>query len=216
MFSRRFSRMALAENIDRLTAVRAFQIAHVLDHAQNRHIHHLRHVHGLGDDHGDQLLRGRGDDDAVQLDGLEHGQRHVAGSRGHIDEHHIHVPPVDVLPELLDQPGDHRTAPDHRIGLIFDQQVQGHHLDPAEGLHRIHILFVCFGAFPEPEHFRDGRTGHIRIQQGSFLSRPVHGTGQQGSHHGLADTALAADNTDHLFDVGYFILRNQKALRFCS
>lgn len=46
-------KIALAEDLDLLTAVGAFDIAHVLDNAQNRNVHLLGHVDRLGDNHRD-------------------------------------------------------------------------------------------------------------------------------------------------------------------
>ena len=68
-----FRKLALAEDRDDLAAVRADGVAHVLHDAEDGDLHQLGHVHGLGDDHGDEFLRGSDDDDAVDGKGLEDG-----------------------------------------------------------------------------------------------------------------------------------------------
>ena len=78
--------LALAKDLDFLAAVGALNIAHVLDNAQNGDVHLLGHVDRLGDDHRDQILRARDDDDAVDRQRLEDGERDVACSRRHVDQ----------------------------------------------------------------------------------------------------------------------------------
>ena len=62
--------------------------------------------------------------------GLEHRQRHVAGSGRHIHEQIVHLAPDHVGPELLDGAGDDRAAPDDRgRSRSRSEQVQAHDLD---------------------------------------------------------------------------------------
>ena len=58
--------MAFAKELDVLAAVRAERVGHVLHQTEHRDIHHVRHVDGLSDDHADQILRRRHDDNAVK------------------------------------------------------------------------------------------------------------------------------------------------------
>ena len=91
-------RLALAEEVDLLAAVGTGEVAHVLNQTDDGDVHHLRHLHGLLDDHADQILR-RGDDDhAVDGQGLEHVQCHVARSRRHVDEHIVDIVPAGRRP----------------------------------------------------------------------------------------------------------------------
>ena len=53
--------VGLAEDVDLLAAVGALQIAVVLHEAQHRNMHHIGHLHSLGNDHRHQVL-GAGDD----------------------------------------------------------------------------------------------------------------------------------------------------------
>ena len=93
--------VALAEDGMLLAAVRAGVVGHVLNDAEHGHVHHVGHVDSLVDDHADKLLRRRDDDHARHGQGLEHRQRHVARSGRHIDEHIVHILPLDVGPEQV-------------------------------------------------------------------------------------------------------------------
>ena len=119
--------LALAEEVDLSAAVGAGDVAHVLHEADDGNVHLLGHLHGLFHDHGDEVLRGGDNDDAVERDGLEDAQRHIARAGGHIDEEVVDIPD-HVRPELLDNAADDGAAPDDGIGLVLEQQVDGHQL----------------------------------------------------------------------------------------
>ena len=61
--------------------------------------------------HLDEFLRRRHDDDPVHGQRLENGERNIPSPRRHVDNHEIEFTPVDVGPELLDRTGDDRSAP---------------------------------------------------------------------------------------------------------
>ena len=133
--------VAFAVNLERLAATRALDIAVIFDETEHGHVHHFRHFDRFGDDHGDELLRGGNDDDAVERNGLEHRERCVAGSGGQVDKHVIDFIPDDVAPELLDDTGDDRTAPDDRGGLVRQEKVHAHDLDSGLCLKRDYAAF---------------------------------------------------------------------------
>ena len=81
-----FGEFALTKDFDLPAAVGALDIAHVLDNAKNRDVHLLGHVDCLGDDHRDQVLRARDDDDAIDGQRLEDREGDVARSRRHVDQ----------------------------------------------------------------------------------------------------------------------------------
>ena len=115
--------MALAEHLYLPAAVRAENIAHVLDQSEHRDVHHLCHVESLFDYHCDKILRGRDDNYSVDGQALENGQRHIAGSGRHINEHVVDITPDDLRPELLNNSGNDRSAPDDRRILFFEQEI---------------------------------------------------------------------------------------------
>ncbi len=78
---RRFVNMTSAENLAAFTAMRALVIGHVFNNAEHGDIHHARHVHGLFNYHGNEILRRGNNNDACNRQGLEHRQGNIARSR---------------------------------------------------------------------------------------------------------------------------------------
>ena len=203
--------LALAEEVDLLPAVRAGDIAHVLHQAHDGDLHHLRHLDGLLHHHAHQLLGGGHDDDAVQGNGLEHAEGHVAGSRRHIHEQIVAVP-QHVGPELLDHAGDDRAPPDDRVRLVGQQQVGAHHLDAGLGDHGIQARLAAHGLAVDTEGLGDGGTGDVGIQNADLMAPAAHGDRQLAGDHGLADAALAGHDAEHLADVGFGMVLLQQGL----
>ena len=176
-------------------------------------MHHLGHAYGLGHDHGDKLLR-RGDDhDAVHRQGLEDRQGHVARSGRHVDEQIVDIFPHDVRPELLDGAGDDRAAPDDGVGLVREQEVDGHDLDAGAGAVGIQEVLAAHGAAVDAEGLRDGRAGDVGIEHGRLMAAALHLAGEQARHEALADAALAGHDGDDLADLGLWIGLRLQALR---
>ena len=191
--------MALAKDVDFPAAVGTFHIAHVLHQAQHGDVHHLGHLHRLGDDHAHQLLGGGDNEDAVQGQGLEHGQRRVAGAGRHIHKHVIHVAPDDVGPKLLDGPGDDGPAPHHGGGLLLQQQVDAHHLDAGLGGHGVNAVFIGEGPLLHAKALGDGGAGDVGIQHSHIAAAAAQAGGKQRGDEAFAHAALAADHADDLF-----------------
>ena len=163
-------KVAFAEDGMLLSAVGAGVGAHVLDDAEEGDIHHFGHFYRFFDDHADELLRGGDDDDAIHREGLEYGEGDIAGAGGHIDEHEVHVLPVDIGPELADRPGNDRAAPDDGIAFLLQQQVDGHDLGTEAGDGGQHDLAEAFGLFPDAERLRDTGAGDIGIEDGGAVA----------------------------------------------
>ena len=202
--------VALAEDGMLLAAVRAGVVGHVLNDAEHGHVHHVGHVDGLVDDHADKLLRRRDDDHARHGQGLEHRQRHVARSGRHVDEHIVHILPLDVGPELGHGARDDRAAPDDGVGLVREQEVDGHDLDAGAGAVGIQEILAAHGAAVDAERLRDRRAGNIGIEHGSLMAAALHLAGEQARHEALADAALAGDDRDDLVNTG---ARTQRLLQ---
>ena len=192
--------MAVAEDVDVLAAVRADDIAHVLDDAEHGHLHHLGHIHGLGHDHADQFLRACHDHDAVYGQTLEDGQGHIAGSRRHVHKQEIDVLPDHIGPELLHRTGDDRAAPDDGVLFVLHQQVDAHHVDAHPALDGPAALLVGHGPAMDAEQLRDGRAGDVGVEDAAVVAAACHGAGQQGAGHALAHAALAGHHANHFFD----------------
>ena len=205
--------VALAEDGMLLAAIRAGVVGHILNDAEHGHVHHVGHVDGLVDDHADKLLRRRDDDHARHRQGLEHRQRHVARSGRHVDEHIVHILPLDVGPELGHGARDDRAAPDDGVGLVREQEVDGHDLDAGAGAVGIQEIFAAHGAAVDAERLRDRGAGDIGIEHGSLMAAALHLAGEQARHEALADAALAGDDRDDLVNTG---ARTQRLLQGLS
>ena len=204
--------MALAEDADLPAAVRAAKVGIVLHEAQHGNVHHVRHFHGLRHDHGHQIL-GRGNDDhAVHRQALEHRQGYVTGSGGHIHKQIVHVLPDHVRPELLHRAGDDRTAPNHRVGGVVQQQIDGHDLNARAGQRRVQAAFVRALALRDAEGGGCGGAGDIGVQNADPFSLPCHGNGQHGRNRGFAHAALAGDHGNDLLHAGVGVQLRQQAL----
>ena len=152
------------------------------------------------DDHADELL-GRGDDDdAVDGQRLEHGQGHVTGTGRHIDEQKVNIFPDDISPKLFDRAAQNWAAPQNRIGRIFQQEVDGHHVDAAGGADWEQALFDGFGAGGVmPNAVGDRGAGDVGVQDAGLFAVAHSGDRQHGGNSALANAALAGDDSDNLF-----------------
>ena len=136
-------------------------------------MHHLGHLDGFTDDHADQLLRAGHDDDAVHRQSLEHGQRHVAGARGHVNEQEINVP-HDLLPELLDRARNDGAAPDNGGLGVVEQQVDAHDFHAGTAGNRVDALAVTGGRALHAEQAGDGRAGDVGVQHAGLKAKAAH------------------------------------------
>ena len=93
-FFRRLARAAMAEDVMGMAAIGADEHAHILDHAQDRHLGLLEHGDALaGVDQGDVLRRGD-DHRAFQRHALGDGELGVAGARRHVQHQHVQRRPA--------------------------------------------------------------------------------------------------------------------------
>ena len=188
-------------------AVRAFEIAEIFHDGQHGNVHHLCHVAGFFHNHAYQFLGGCDDNDAVYRHGLENGEGNVSGSRGHVNQQKIHVAVNHIGPELLDSSGNNGAPPYHGVGFILQQQVDGHDFDTHAGLHGEHTP-VCHKSLPvKAEGFGDGRSRYVCVQNRYLFARAPQRHGQQGSDHGFAYAAFAADNAYDFFNMTFFMGR---------
>ena len=187
--------MAGPVELDPAAAARALDVAHVLDDAQDGHPHHAGHVDGLADDHPDQVLRRADDYDALDGQRLEDGQRHVAGSRGHVDQQVIDLSPEGVLEELLEGPHEHGAAPQDGVGLVLDDEVGAHDLDAARRLDRVDVSAVRAQRMRagESEHLGDGGSRDVGVEDGDPVAPAPEPVREDAADQRLADAALAGD-----------------------
>ena len=158
-------------------------------------------------------MRRSHDDDAVDWQRLEDGERNVPGSRGHIDVKLIDVAVSDVAPELLHQSADDGSPPNDGGGGVVGQEIQGNRLDSGKGLHGEDLLVGPRGAFFQTEDGGDARPGDIRIHDRDLLAISIRVHGKQRSGQGFADSAFAGDHGDDFFDVAIFVRRDPEVFR---
>ena len=197
--------MAVAEHAVALAAVGAHKVAHVLHHAEHGHVHHLSHFDSLFYDHAHQLLRRGDDDNAVERDALKNRQRNIAGSGRHIHKHIVNIVPQHVAPKLLDGAGDHRRTPNDGVGLIFEQQVDGHHLNAGFGAHRQNAQLVADSLFGDAKGLGDRGTRDVGVQNRGVLAAAVRRDSQHGGDEAFADAALARNHADHVANGAEFV-----------
>lgn len=155
----------------------------------------------LFDDHGNEFLRRRDDQDAVHGQGLEDCQRNVTRSRRHVDEHVVDVAPDDVSPELFYSTGNDRAAPYDRSGSVFEQEVHGHDFDARLGRNRIDTVFVACRMVRQAEDLRNRRARDIGVEDSRLEAAALHFNSHKGRYQGFTDAAFAADNSDDMLDV---------------
>ena len=87
---------AAPEDLGRLAAVRADERAHVLDDADDRHVHPVEHRQRLLDVEQRDVLRRRHEDRAADRDGLGERQLGVGRAGRLVDDEVVELAPVDV------------------------------------------------------------------------------------------------------------------------
>ena len=92
-------------------AVRAGQVAHVLDDPDHALVHHRGHRAGALGHLGGGLLRRRHHDHLGVRQVLAERDRDVAGAGRQVEEQDVEVAPVDVGEHLDEGPVEHRPAP---------------------------------------------------------------------------------------------------------
>ena len=109
-FSASVPRAAVRENVGAAAAMRAEEIAHVLDDAEERHLDLLEHRDAAPRVDQRQILRRRDDHRAGERHVLRHGQLRVAGAGRHVDDQHVEFAPRDLAQEADSAP----TSPSGR------------------------------------------------------------------------------------------------------
>lgn len=162
-------------------------------------------MNGFAYDHGHQFLRGGHGDDAVHGQTLEHGQQHIAGSRGHVDEHIIDVSPVHFIEELPNRIGDNRSAPCDGHIFFGQHQVRADDFDAALRLGGHDAVGIGRKGICYPEGFGNGGAGHVGIQDSDFFAAFPSFASEQRSDEALAYAAFARYHADDVSDFRLFV-----------
>ncbi len=157
--------------------------------------------HGDGAARVDQgeVLRGRHDDRAGQRRLLRHGELHVAGAGGHINDEGVEFAPGDIAQKLRQRLGDHRPPPDH-WRIFIDEKAHGHDLD-AMGLEGNELAAFDLGLFIEAEEPRRRRAINVGVEEAD--APPLRGEAERkiGGRRRFADAALARGDGDYETDL---------------
>src|SRR5260221_2911736 len=181
---------AMTEDLLTLAAVLADEVAHVLDDAEERHVHLAEHGQALARvDKGD-VLRGRHNDGAGQRDALGERELGIACAGRKVEDHGVERAPLHVGEELVERLHHHRPAPDHRSVGIGDE-AEGHGLD-AMVLHRQDLLvgLVDDRRSVNAEHHLLRRTVDVGVEQADRIAEGPKSEGEIGRHGRLTDAAL--------------------------
>src|SRR5262245_37916876 len=97
------ARPAVAENVRARIAVRALEVAHVLDNTESGYIDLSEHGDTAPRIDQRQILRRRNKDRARQRHLLRKRERRVTGTGRHIDNEHIELAPLNIPQHLPDR-----------------------------------------------------------------------------------------------------------------
>src|SRR5512141_504474 len=112
---RRTLSTTFTEGIDLMIAMRAHEVAHVLDHADHFYLHLAEHLDGLARVLQRYVAR-RGDHDRSRhRHGLHQRDHDVSRAWRQIDDQVIEFSPLHLREELLDDGVQHRPAPHQRL-----------------------------------------------------------------------------------------------------
>ena len=176
-------------------------------------MHAFCHVQRFFYNEAYQLLRGSHHYNAIYRNGLEHRQRNIAGSWRHIYKQKIQFSPYYVTPELFYHVSENRPSPNHRGLFIRKKQVNGHNLNSIRSHHRLDKIPIHLCRTVNTIHLRNGWSCNISVQNSYFVSLGCHLICQRCGYHGFTNATFAADHTDYLVYMGFWIRRRQHALR---
>src|SRR5260221_7858775 len=101
---------AVRKDLVAMVTLAAQVIAHVLDHAENRHMNFLEHRNAALDVEQRNVLRRRHDHAAIQRNTLRDRQLRVAGAGWQVEYQAIQLTPLDVEQKFGLELGDHRPT----------------------------------------------------------------------------------------------------------
>src|ERR1700737_2923590 len=193
---------AVREDLVARAALAAEVIAHVLYHAEHRHVHFLEHRDSAANVHQRYLLRRRDHNSAGQRDALGYRELGVPSARREIEHQAVELAPFDVEQELGLQLGHHRAAPDARRLIVAEQ---GHwDVTDAETLQRYDAaLGGELDAMLRSDHHCDARTVNVGVHQADAPSRRPHREREVHCDGRLAHAAFAARHREDVTHTGH-------------
>src|ERR1051325_5458307 len=199
-----FVAAAVAEDFDALAARRG-EVAHVLNDAEDGHVHFLEHADAFAHDAERSFLRGGDDHAAVERDGLAKGELSVAGAGRKIDEEIIEFAPRHAEEKLLDGFDDHRSAPNYRR-VAFNQETHAHQMHAVVGGRDDFLVGADGRFFVDAHHERYARAVNIAIEQADArteMTKPARDVDRSGA---FADAPFAAGHRNDVLNAGNLVL----------
>ena len=192
---------AFAEDVVDVAVVRADEVAHVFDEADDGDVHFGEHGSGFaGVDEGD-LLRGGDDDGAVEGDGLDNGELDIAGAGGEVEDEVVEVVPGDLAEELLGVAGGDGAA-DNDGGVVAEKEAHGDELEAVVFDGHDLLGVVLHGVLAGAHHEGDGGAVEVAVAEADAGTGLGEGDGEVGGDGAFADAAFAGGDGDDFFDAG--------------
>ena len=107
----------------------------------------------------------------------------IRGSGRRIEDKEIKISPVSIGNELLQSIGSHTASPKGcRFRIHKKTDAQQFHAVLLDGRNQVATVYMhCIGPFVfHMEHFRDGRSEYVRIQEAHLIAKPGQTDGQIG------------------------------------
>jgi hypothetical protein len=188
------------EDVDFVVAVRAGEVAHVLNDAEDFDIDLVEHFEGLARILQGDVGWGGDDNSAGERHGLHEGDDDVAGAGREVDEEDVEVAPFHLLQKLADDLVKHGAA--HDEGLVAGEMNPTEMtLTPWARLGSIWLLARMRG-LRSAHHERDVGAVDVGVDEADAMAELSERDGEVDGEGGFADAALAGSDGNDGFDSG--------------
>ena len=186
-------RTALREDVDLLMTMRAGEVAHVLDDAENFDVNLGEHLKSFAGVLQADIAGRRDDDGACKRDRLNQRDDHVTGAGRQIDDEVIELAPFDLLQELADDLVQHRST--HHEWLVARRDVaDGDGLDAVRVVGLDLVISANTGRLRRAHHQWDIGSVDIGVDEADAVAELGKRDGEVDSDGGFADAAFAGSD----------------------
>ncbi len=181
---------AAGEDVDLVMAVRAGEVRHVLDDAEDFDVDLVKHFEGLARVLQRDVGGGGDDDGSGERDGLHEGDDDVAGAGGEIDEEDVELAPLDLLEELADDLVEHGAAHDERL-VAGREESDGDDFDAVGEVGLDLIVGEHARLARGAQHERDVGAVDVGVDEAGAMAELRERDGEIDGERGFADAALS-------------------------
>ena len=165
---------AVAEDVDAAIAMRAIEVAHIFDDAEDFDVNLAKHFDGFAYV-GERDNRRRGDDDCTcDGDALNQRELHITGAGRKIDDEVIEFAPLHAAKKLLNHAVKHWPAPDERL-IAGIQQAHRNHFDSVGFDGDDGALVEGARLFDCAEHYWDVGAVDVGVEEADFCAEGFKG-----------------------------------------